>query len=204
MNFNDLEKTWDRQTVTGDSSPLAAALSRRLTSEVRHERRRVLGGIAVVTFALLVSWAVTIGFHFAGIAPINRMGVVSLTVGSLIDAAFFVLAIRSARRIQAEVRASGGNLLDSVNASLRTIESRMHDTILITYGLPAVALISSLRFFARYLAGAMPRFGAVAGSLATFAFCGAVVAAMWWRYRRHLVPRRAELRQLAASLAETK
>lgn len=203
MNFNDLENSWGHQIVIRDDRPIAAALSRRLDSEIRHERRRVLGGIAVVAFALLVGWMVTIGFHFAGIVPINRMSIVSLTLGSAIDLVFFVLAFRSAQRIQAEVQFMGGTLRESVGASLRTIESRIRDTVFVAYGLPTAALIGNLLLVAKYFTGDMRGLGVIVGSTASLLFAGAIVAAMWWRYRHHLLPRRDELRRLVASLEET-
>jgi len=202
MNFNELEKTWDRQTVTAENALIAASLSKRLNSDIRHERRRVLGGIVVVAFAVLVGWIVTIGFHFAGIAPINRMTVISLSIGTIIDAAFFILAIRSARRIQSELKASTGTLANSASASLRTIESRMDDTRLAAYGLPLVVVANAALCLVKYSTGDLPGFSALIGAIAVGIFLGAILAAMWWRYRTHLLPRRTELQELLASLHE--
>ena len=182
---------------------IAVSLAHRLDSEVRHERRRILGAMVAVAFAMLVGWTLTLGAHFTGIKPLHSLALVSALADSLIYLVFFVLAARSVRRIQAEIEAMGGTLLSSVTASLRTIDSRIRDTTLAARCLPVAALVSALLLATKYRAGELRGLGAAVGSAGAFVFAGAIVAAMAWRYKTHLLPRREELRRLLASLEDT-
>lgn len=202
MNFNDLEKTWNEQVISGDAL-LASALKHRLDSEVHHERRRVIGSIVTVAFALAVGLVVTFVAHLTGIKPLNPLGMLTLAVGLVVDIVFFVLAGRSARRIQTEIKAMGGTLVESVNASLRTIDSRIRDYRLAFYAIPVGAAVTVAVFFARYLLGDFPGFGVVWSGIGIFAFAAVIMIGMWWRDKNHLRPRRDELRELLASLEET-
>lgn len=202
MNFNDLEKTWDDQVITGNVL-LTSALKHRLESEVHHERRRVIGAIVAVAFALAVGLAVTFVAHITAIKPLNPLGVVTLAIGLLIDLTFFLLAARSARRIQAEIQAMGSTLAESVHASLRTIDSRIRDYRIATYALPAGGAVSVAVYLIRYLLGDFPGFGVVWATIGIFALVGLIILGMWWRRKKHLVPRRDELVQLLASLKDT-
>ncbi|HEX2854037.1 MAG TPA: hypothetical protein VHO24_12425 [Opitutaceae bacterium] len=202
MNFNDLEKTWDNQVVTGNRA-ITSALKHRLESEAHHERRRVVGSIVAVAFALTVGLVVTFVAHITAIKPLNPLGVATFVVGLIVDAAFFVLAARSARRIQVEIRAMGSTLAESIGASLRTIDSRIRDYRLATYALPAIPVVSTAVYFVRYLLGDFPGFGVVWSGIGMSVFVGVIILGMWRRCKNHLMPRRAELSELLTSLKET-
>jgi hypothetical protein len=201
MNFNELENTWAKQVPSGDVL-LASALQHRLGSEVRHERRRVLGAIIAIGFALLIGWIVTLGAHLSGIRPFTSGKIISLAAGSLLDAAFFVVAIRSTRRIQKELHAMGESLVAAAHASLRTIESRRQDYTVAAYAFPVVVLLSTVLAFFRYQAGDLRGLAVVANGVGGLVLASILLFAMWRRYRTHLAPRREELRQLIASLRE--
>ncbi|TAK98616.1 MAG: hypothetical protein EPO07_11725 [Verrucomicrobia bacterium] len=199
MNFEVLENAWQKQTVTGGGEP-ADAVATRLKREVEIAQRRIRGGIALVTCVLLTGWTVAIVGHITAIKRFTPVGLIAEVVYFILVVAFLVRAFRSARVVRNEMAMMGGTLPESLGATLRTVELQIQNARIAGYAIPIVVGVCIWLFVAKYLAGELPGFGAVAGSV-FMAFFGAVIGVIIWRrYRTQLAPRREELEEMMQAL----
>ncbi|GEM_PF-5809690 len=199
MNFEALEKAWQKQIVAGGTLP-SEATAARLRREVAGAQRRIRGGIALAAFVWFTGWAVTIAAHFTSIKPLTPVAALADVVNALLLILFFVRAFRSARAVRNETAALGGTMRESVNATLRTVELQINNARIAGFAIPIVIAINAWMCIAKYLAGDLPGFGAAVGSAFLAGFGTVIGAAIWHRYRMHLAPRRGELRAMLQTL----
>lgn len=199
MNFDQLEKTWSRQTVAGNRG-FARALQQLLVAEVQQRRNSIRRVVGIGAFVLLVGWAVTLAAHFTGIRSLNAITLSVLVVGVIVDAAIAVPAYLSWRRVQREAAHLGETLLASMRHSLGVVEWQIRNCRLLSYGFPAACVVGVLSLVLEYCTHNLPARGLVAGSAMTLVFTVAIVATVQRYQRRELLPRRDELREQLAAL----
>jgi hypothetical protein len=199
MNFEALEKEWQKQIVTGGTLP-SEATAARLKREVASAQRRIRGGITLAAFVWFSGWAVTIAAHFTSIKPITPIAAFADVVNALLLVLFFVRAFRSARAVRNETSALGGTVRESISATLRTAELQINNARIAGFAIPIVIAINAWMCIAKYLAGDLPGFGAVVGSAFMAGFGTVIGAIIWYRYRMNLAPRREELREMLRTL----
>jgi hypothetical protein len=202
MDINFLEKTWQTQTVTGNRESTEAVVA-RLKGEVTTARRRIRGGIALVAFVLVAGWIVSIVGHITAIKRLTPMGLVAEALYSILAAAFFVRAFRSARVVREENALMGGTLRESLAATLRTVELQIQNARIAGGVIPIVVAICVWLFFAKGLMGELRGFAVAASSAFTVTFGAAIGLIIWHRYRTHLLPRAAELKETLQSLDQS-
>lgn len=199
MDFDSLENLWAKQTVTRASDPAAPVIA-RLKTEVRSAQRRFRGAIVIAASLLILEWAAALAAHVTSLKPLTPVSLVGHVVGSILYVALLLRAIHSARLARQEIAQMGETPPASLAATLRTVELQIQNTRIAAYAIPLVVALSAGLFLAKYLAGDIPGFGAVAGSSFMTALGLAIGVAFWRRHRTQLAPRRAELRALLADL----
>jgi membrane protease YdiL (CAAX protease family) len=199
MNFNELEKAWGQQTVTGNRG-IARALQQLLITEIQQRKNSIRRVVGIGAFVLVVGWAVTLAAHFTGIRPLNAVTLSVLIAGVIVDAAICVPAYLSWRRVQREAAHMGETLLASMRRSLGVVEWQIRNCTLLSYGLPAAGVVGVLSMVLEYFTHHLPARGLVAGSALTLVFTVALVATVQRYQRRELLPRRDELREQLAAL----
>jgi hypothetical protein len=199
MNFDELQKTWARQTITGERVN-AREVRERLAHEVRQRGRAIRRIIGVAAFLFVTGWAVGIAAHFTGIQRFNRVTLTTFVIASLFDLAFLALGVRAMRRMQREAIGMGETLADSLRVSLRAVELQMRDCALLGYGLGLALVLDVGMTLVRYFTGNLPRVGAIAGVVLTTGLVAAIGVTLRRYYRGKLVPRREELTREVADL----
>ncbi len=199
MDFDSLENLWAKQTVTGADNSATRVIA-RLQAEVRSAQRRFRGAIVIATSLLILEWVAALAAHATALKLFTPISLVGHLVGSLLYVALLLRAIHSARLARREIAQMGETPRTSVAATLRTVELQIQNTRIAVWAIPLVVAISAGLVLAKYLAGEIPGFGAVAGSGFMAALGLAIGAAFWHRHRTQLAPRRAELRALLADL----
>jgi hypothetical protein len=200
MDFDTLEKVWEKQTVIGAPAS-AEAMAARWQREIRSARRRFYGMIVMAGGLLILEWMLAIVAHVTGIRPFTALGLVAHVSGSVFYLGWLVLAIRSARAVQREIKTMSGTLRESLGASLRTVELQVSNYRVAAYALPLAVLVTALVSVAKFRSGVLPAVGAATATGFMVAFVAVVALALWRRYRAELNPRRQELKQMLSSLA---
>ena len=199
MDFSTLEKAWRKQIVTC-SKEAPEAVAAKMKQEITSAQRRIRGGIILAVFVLLAGWATTIAVHITSIKRLTPVGMIAEAVNAMLFLLFFVRAFRSARGVRKEAEMMAGTLRESVAATLRTVELQIQNARMAGYVIPIVVAINAWLFFAKYLGGDIPGFGAAMASALTAAMGTVIGAIIWHRYRTHLSPRRNELKELLKML----
>jgi hypothetical protein len=199
MDFNALERAWQKQVVTGGDEPAELVMG-RMESEVAIAQRRIRGGMILAAFVLFLGWAVTIVAHFTLIKPLTPVALIAQMVSSVLLILFLVRAARSTQAVRNEMEMMGGTLRESVGATLRVLELQIQNARIAGYVIPAVAAIAGGLFLVKYLAKDIPGIGAAMGSVFLAIFGAVIGAGIWHRYRTYLAPRREELREIQRAL----
>ncbi len=200
MKIETLETLWNQQSVGGATLPVAA-LTRQMKTDVRAAERRIRGGIILVGVIIALELVVTTAAHLLGIKRLTPMAIVAEVTFLALYGLFLARAASSARAVRRELSALGGTLQESAEATLRAVDMQIENVRIAAAAIPAVIAIVAILTGAKYMAGEM-RAGAAVFTVAFVAALGvAIGAAIWHRYRSHLLPRRGELRELLSTLA---
>jgi hypothetical protein len=199
MNFDELEKLWGRQTVSGGAVP-AAALAAEMQHDIRVAQRRIRGGIVIVGTLFALDVALSLGAHVLAIKRVTPIGLAAEVTFFALYFLFLLRATRSARAVRQELAALGGTLRESAAATLRTVELQIENARLAAYAIPGVIAVFAGIAGAKYLAGELRLIGVEFGLALMMSLGLAIGAAIWHRWRTVLKPRRAELRELLRSL----
>lgn len=199
MNFEELEKVWEKQVIAGPS-PAADHLVAEMRRDVATAQRRVRGGIIVVALAFAVSWLIAVGGHLAGIKLFTVVSIVAQLTFTALFVLFLIRARHTARVIQSETIAMGQNLRESTAATVRTIDVQVANAKIALMAIPLVVGVVAWLSLALYLSGSSKGIAVTANIALTMVVGTVMGAAVAYRWRRHLDPRRAELRSLLREL----
>jgi hypothetical protein len=83
--------------------------------------------------------------------------------------------------------------LESLAATLRTVELQITNARIAGYAIPVVVAINAWLLVTKFFAGEIPDFGALIGIALMTVFGAVIGAAIWHRRRTYLSPRRNEL-----------
>ena len=194
MNFEDFELIWLRQLVVGQ--PVSAELVRHaLVQEVRQRSRRVRRIMGVAAFVFVVGWTTALVMHYTGIKPFTAQDLGYLGILTCLDLVFFFLAVATLRQNRDEQARMGSSVREAVHGTQRAIERQMRDCRRLAGG-AALALFLNVGFMLwKFYGGSFPLRGLIVGLVLDFAFAIGLAVTLHRYYRRHLLPRRAELQQ---------
>jgi hypothetical protein len=201
MNFEELEKTWARQTVRGAPLP-TPTLRDALVSEVQQRSRGIRRLMGVAAFAFATGWAVALVAHVTGIKPLNGVALLGFVVLSAFELTCFGAALHSLRRMQREALSMGETLADSLRSSLRAVDWQLQDCVRFGYAVGILLLSGIVLAIVKTTTGSLPLHGLIAEIAVSLAAGAGVGATVRNHYRKKLVPRRDELRRELAELEQ--
>src|SRR5215207_952624 len=91
MDFNVLERAWQKQVVTDADQPAELVVG-RMKREVAVAQRRIRGGMILAALVLFIGWAVTIVAHYTSIKPSTPVAIIAHTLDSILLILFLVRA----------------------------------------------------------------------------------------------------------------
>lgn len=199
MNFDELQKTWAKQSVAG-THLATAELPRRLEAEVRQRSRKILRVIGVAAFVFAVAWVTAIAAHVTGILRFTPVSFTAFLIVTGLDVVFLIGGVRAYRRMKHEAASMSATLREATRSSLRAVTWQMRDCVLFGYALALAVLTQAGVSVVRYGLGDARGGMALAnvGFMAVVAF--AVALRLRRYYRTELVPRRNELTRELAEL----
>lgn len=198
MNFDDLQKTWARQTVTGH--PLAGALQPSLVNEIRQRGQAIRRLIAVGFFLFVVGLAVIVAAHFTGIKRLNVVTLTTFVLVAVFELGCLAVAVQAARAMHREAIALGETMTASLRIAARAVDRQIRNCRFFAWALLLGCSGDLLIAIVHYSTGNLPLRGLVATIVAIAVFGTAIAATLRRYYREKLVPRRAELRRALAEL----
>lgn len=199
MDFDDLEKSWAKQSVTG-SAVAAPEVAAALERELKSARRRFTGMVVMATGLLLLGWTMATIAHQTGIKRLTVLETAGHVTGSLFYLGWLVLAVRAKRAVQREASTLGDSTCDSAAASLRVVDLQIATYRIAAWSLP-LAVGAAMSFsLAKFYRGELHGLGAGVTIVFAVSLAGIAGAAMWRRYRTELKPRRQELQRILSEL----
>lgn len=201
MNFDELQKQWSQQTVTGQQIE-PQQLRTSLTEEIHQRSRSIRRLIGFGLTLAVIGWSVTLAAHFTGIKPLNTVTLTTFLCATVLDIVCLRLAFQAWRQTQADALSMGETVADSLRASLRSLETQMRNCRLFGYGLLIAFLVGLATTAIHYGTGNTPLRGLVASVTLTVAFSAAIAATIRRYYQNNLQPRQAELLKTIAELNE--
>jgi threonine/homoserine/homoserine lactone efflux protein len=193
MTLDELENVWEKQAVSG-RPPTATALL-ELQQEVAAARRRFQGMIVLAIGLFVLGWTVALVAHGLGIKRLTPIGLVAQIIASGFYLLWCGLAVQSKRATQHELDAMGQSTVESLKASLRTIDLQIRNYRIAMWALPGALVATTIISWAKYVSGDLPLLGVYANIIFVTVFAGIVGLAMIRRYRQELLRRKRQIEE---------